>query len=90
MAVLESYCQLPSSKGLYQGDPLFPLPFVIVMEAFKWLVDKASLAGLLAGFFAGCQDKGFLVVSHLLFVDDYFLCGRYVSSSPLTVHSCLV
>lgn len=44
--------------------------FVIVMEAFRCMVSKALLAGLLSGFSVGCPGRGLLVVSHLLFAND--------------------
>jgi mannosylglycoprotein endo-beta-mannosidase len=54
-----------SSRGLRQGDPLSPLLFVIVMEAFSRMIEKAVTEGLLRGF-----AVGHLQVSHLLFADD--------------------
>jgi hypothetical protein len=60
----------PSSRGIRQGDPLSPMLFVIVMEAFSRLIDKATNAGMLSGFSVGNLDRAPMVVSHLLFADD--------------------
>jgi hypothetical protein len=52
-----------------QGDPLSPMLFVIVMEAFSRLIDKAIGAGMLSGFLW----VGWIMIlwiSHLLFADD--------------------
>jgi hypothetical protein len=58
----------PSSRGIRQGDPLSPMLFVIVMEAFSRLIVKATGAGMLSGCSVGSIDP--LEVSHLLFADD--------------------
>jgi len=42
-----------SSKGLCQGDPLFPLLFILMMEAHRKLINKACEVGLLKGFHVG-------------------------------------
>ena len=60
----------PSSRGIQQGDPLFPMLFVIIMEAFSRLIVKATSAGMLMGFSVGSIDSDPLEVSHLLFADD--------------------
>jgi hypothetical protein len=60
----------PSSRGIRQGDPLSPMLFVIVMEAFSRLIVKATGAGMLTGFSVGSIDSDPLEVSHLLFADD--------------------
>lgn len=54
-----------SSRGLRQGDPLSPLLFVIVMEAFSRMLEKAVEEGLIRGFTVGHAQ-----ISHLLFADD--------------------
>jgi hypothetical protein len=59
-----------SSRGIRQGDSLSPMLFVIVMEAFSRLIDKATGAGMLSSFSVGRLDFDPLVVSHLLFADD--------------------
>ena len=59
-----------STKGLRQGDPLFPLLFVLVMDAHGRMLDKAVLEGRLSGFSVGILEGRSLTVSHLLFADD--------------------
>ncbi|XP_050290109.1 uncharacterized protein LOC126728303 [Quercus robur] len=57
------------SRGLRQGDPLSPLLFVIVTNAFSKMLDKAVRDGLMFGFRVD-PTRNSLQVSHLLFVDD--------------------
>ena len=61
---------LEAIGGLRQGDPLSPFLFILVMEAFSRMLDKAALQGRLSGFNAGASDARSLLVSHLLFADD--------------------
>ena len=59
-----------SSRGLRQGEPLSPYLFVLGMEVFSILVEKASTRGFLLGHkFVGRSEET-LQISHLLFVDD--------------------
>nr|XP_023870353.1 uncharacterized protein LOC111982966 [Quercus suber] len=55
---------------LRQGDPLYPLLFVLVMEALGRMLNKAIHEGHMLGFGVGNLEGRSLAVSHLLFVDD--------------------
>ena len=59
-----------SSRGLWQGDPLSPLLFDIVMEALSRMLDVAASAGQFSGFFVGSTTGPSVMVSHLLYADD--------------------
>ena len=59
-----------SSRGLRQGDPLSPYPFIIGMEIFSILVDKAAYGGFLLGFKIADRFDEELQITHLLFADD--------------------
>jgi hypothetical protein len=59
-----------SSRGLRQGDPLSPLLFVIVMEAFSKLFYITAQRGFLSGFSVGSSSNEVINISHLLFADD--------------------
>lgn len=59
-----------SSQGLRQGDPLSPLLFILVMEAFGRLLNMSVAGDFIRGFNVGRgMDMG-SSVSHLLFADD--------------------
>ena len=58
-----------SSRGIRQGDPLSPLLFVIVTNAFSKMLDKAMRDGLMSGFRVGPTGNS-LQLSPLLLVDD--------------------
>ena len=53
-----------------QGDPLFPLLFVLVMEALGRMLDKAVHDGHMSSFGVGHLEGRSLAVSHLFFADD--------------------
>ncbi|RVW22247.1 LINE-1 reverse transcriptase-like [Vitis vinifera] len=59
-----------NSKGLRQGDPLFPYLFVLGMEVLSTMIRRAGEGG----FISCCRMQGRegeeLTVSHLLFADD--------------------
>ena len=58
-----------SSRGIRQGDLLSPLLFVIIMDAFSEMLDKAARASLMSGVRVGSIGNP-LQVTHLLFADD--------------------
>ena len=59
-----------SSKGLRQGDPLSPYLFVLGMEVFSLLIDKATFGGFLPGFSLEGRRGEAVKITHLLFADD--------------------
>jgi len=59
-----------SSQGLRQGDPLFLLLFVLVMDAFSRMLSRAMEGGFLSGFRVDNLNNSPLEISHLLFADD--------------------
>ena len=61
------------SKGLRQGDPLFPYLFVLGMDVLSHLINEAVHGNFLSGFKFGGRGEEELVMSHLLYADDTLL-----------------
>ena len=57
-------------KGLRQGDPLSLYLYVLRMEAFSLLVDKATEGGFIYGYKFKRRNDTERHITHLLFVDD--------------------
>lgn len=54
------------SRGLRQGDPLSPFPFIMGAEVFSKLIAKEESLG---------NSANLVLLSHTLFVDDLILFG---------------
>ena len=59
-----------SSRGLRQGDPLSLYLFVLGMEVFSILVDKAAIESLISGYKFMDRSEEDVQITHLLFADD--------------------
>ncbi|XP_057719433.1 uncharacterized protein LOC130933842 [Arachis stenosperma] len=60
-------------RGLRQGDPLLPYLFIIVVEIFTILMDKAKEEGRISGVRIAPTT---LAISHLLFADDCIIFSK--------------
>ena len=59
-----------SSRGLRQGDPLSLYLFVLGMEAFSLMIDKAAEGGYIFGYSFKGRNGTVSQITHLLFADD--------------------
>ena len=59
-----------SSRGPRQGDPQSLYLFVLRMEAFSVLIERAVSEGFLAGYKMTNRNEEEENITHLLFVDD--------------------
>ncbi|KAM0033324.1 putative RNA-directed DNA polymerase [Helianthus debilis subsp. tardiflorus] len=61
-------------KGIRQGDPISPFLFILVMEAFSGLMNKA---GIIGAFHGVRLPRDGPILSLLLYVDDAMLMGDW-------------
>jgi hypothetical protein len=62
-----------SCRGLRQGDPLFPLLFIIVMDTLSRMLSRASEGDFISGFNVGRISH--ISICHLFADDTLILCG---------------
>ncbi|XP_026398797.1 uncharacterized protein LOC113294610 [Papaver somniferum] len=71
------------SKGLHQGDALSPYIFILCMEAFSRMLQKAEDTGLIKPLQPAARGPK---VSHLFFADD---CLLFSNASPIYVSNLM-
>ena len=59
-----------NSRGLRQGDSLFPYLFILAMKTLSCLLSRAKEDGFINGFLVGGKSGVGVEMSHLLFADD--------------------
>ena len=62
-----------SSRGLRQGDPLSPIPFLLIMEVLSHILKKTEEGGFIQGFHVGPINSTGIRISHILFAVDIIL-----------------
>lgn len=73
-------------RGLWQGDPLSPLLFLIVVEALSLMMVEACRLIVYSGFKHGINQ---LELSHLQFVDDTLFLGEWSLNYALNLIALL-
>lgn len=78
-----------ASRDLRQRDPLSPLLFLTVMEAFSRLMDRIGKLNLVRGIMVGMENS-MVKVSHLFFADDTLIFCEPDLSSMLHLRCILL
>jgi len=68
----EPTCFFNNERGLRQGCPLSPLPFILIMEGLSLALKISKEEGLLTGIKVSRLHK----IIHLLFVDDILIMAK--------------
>jgi len=74
------------SRGIRQGDPLYPYPFVACMERLLQLIEAYYIGG---HWKAILITKGGTRISHLMFTDDVVLFGEASRDQAQAIKNCL-
>ena len=88
-AILLNGCPLErrmASRGLRQGDPLYPYLFIIVTEVLSRLLLREETRGSFHGINIG---RTILSISHLMFADDTILFFRARQDEVCAIWSCI-
>ena len=74
------------SRGLRQGDPMFPFLFNMCLEYLTSLIDKACADKKWIPFWVGTKK---VPISHLMFADDLLIFGRVDETTSFTLRNIL-
>ncbi len=74
------------SRGLRQGDPLFPYLFILCRKVLYRLIDRE----LMNGNFSGIKmNRGGPEISHVMYTDDIMLFSKASSKEVKALNGCL-
>ena len=82
----KEYGNIRPSKGIRQGDPLSPYLFLLCVEGFTSLLEKAELDGYIRGAFI-CRRAP--RISNLMFADDSIIFCRATSGEVGVINEVL-
>ena len=74
------------SRGIRQGDPLFPYLFILCMEYLGYLIEEKCAKGLWCPLKA---SRGNIKISHLFFADDLILFAKVNTENCIAISEVL-
>jgi hypothetical protein len=75
-----------SGRGLWQGCPLSPLLFILIMEGLNLLLKKRQAEGAITGL----KIASYTIILHLLFVDDILILSKASLSEWRVIDKLLI
>ncbi|XP_042972810.1 uncharacterized protein LOC122304618 [Carya illinoinensis] len=78
-----SQCKFIPTRGIKQGDPLYPYLFILVAEVLSSLMNHAESIKMIHGF-PICRGK--LSINHLFFADDSLIFCRANAREWSSIH----
>lgn len=75
------------APGLRHGDPISPYLFLICAESLSALIHKKQVTGAIHG---GKIANGAPIITHLFFVDDFYLIFRATTKEAESIQECLM